>query len=93
MKRENYNMTIFEKILLEERRKRRKKPVFYYYRLRKREKELMKMYKDAIDAEKKEKDPKKRVEKRIKVQAYKNRIDQNRIQQRIKKTIKHLETF
>lgn len=87
-------MTIFEQILLEkEKRKRRKQPVFYYYRLRKREKDLQKKYKDAQAAEKKEKDPKKRLARKIHVMAYKNRLDQNRIQQRIKKNIKNLKSF
>ena len=87
-------MTIFEQILLEkEKRKRRKQPTFYYYRLKVREKDLMKKYKDAQAAEKKEKDPKKRFARHINVQAYKNRIDQNRIQQNIKKKVKNLKSF
>jgi len=78
-------MTIFEKVLLEkEKRRKRKHPVFYYFRLRKREKDLVRRYRAARDAERKEKDPKKRAIRRIRVLSYKNRLDRNRIQQRMK---------
>lgn len=85
---------LVDSLLLEDKKKRkRKKPIFYYTRLGFQEKEYLQKWKDLLQREREEHDPKKKMEIHLMVLRTKNRLDQIRIQRKIKKNVKQLKSF
>jgi hypothetical protein len=85
---------IVNQFLLEDKKKKpRKKPVFYYYRLKGQEKEYLLQWKALLEKERKEHDPHKKLVLHIMAMQKKNKLDQIRIQMRVKKNVKNLKSF